>query len=129
MYLKQRTKPPDVMGSVVMLVTMLICSVRGDTEFRESLVTGVRTLTLADSPYVVRDDVLVTREGELVIEPGVTLKFEQGVGITVRGMLVAEGSPDQRITFTSAETVGRQENRTIRLVDGPTVNQGIIQVT
>ena len=120
------------MFGVVMLVTILVTisvmGVEGRTEFTDTLVTGVRTLTFADSPYLVREDVLVTKEGELVIEPGVTLQFEQGVGITVRGVLTAEGSPEKKITFTSSEMVGRQENRTIRLVDGPTVNQGIIQV-
>ena len=36
--------------------------------FSDTLVTGVRTLTLADSPYMVRDDVLVTKEGEHLLE-------------------------------------------------------------
>lgn len=129
---RNRIRPPDMFG-VVMLVTILVTlsvmGVEGRTEFTDTLVTGVRTLTFADSPYLVREDVLVTKEGELVIEPGVTLQFEQGVGITVRGVLTAEGSPEKKITFTSSEMVGRQENRTIRLVDGPTVNQGIIQVS
>ena len=126
MYLWRRTKPPE-MGLLVMGV-LVVTGVQASTEFSDTLVTGVRTLTLADSPYMVRDDVLVTKEGELVIEPGVTLQFSQGVGITVRGVLSARGRPDRRITLTTSEMVGRQENRTIRLVDGPTVNQGIIQV-
>ena len=129
---RNRRRPPDTFGAVMLvtiLVTILVRGGEGRTEFTDTLVTGVRTLTFADSPYLVREDVLVTREGELVIEPGVTMQFEQGVGITVRGILTAEGSPDKKITFTSSEMVGRQENRTIRLVDGPTVNQGIIQVS
>ena len=126
---RNRSRPPDgVVMLVTTLVTLSVMGVEGRTEFTDTLVTGVRTLTFADSPYLVREDVLVTKEGELVIEPGVTLQFEQGVGITVRGVLTAEGSPEKKITFTSSEMVGRQENRTIRLVDGPTVNQGIIQV-
>ena len=127
MYLRWRTKPPE-MGLLVMAV-LVVTGVQASTEFSDTLVTGVRTLTLADSPYMVRDDVLVTKEGELVIEPGVTLQFSQGVGITVRGVLSARGRPDRRITLTTSEMVGRQENRTMRLVDGPTVNQGIIQVS
>ena len=122
-----RTRPPD---PAVMLVVaaLLLSQAAANTEFRETIVTGVRTLTMADSPYMVREDVLVAKEGELVIEAGVTLRFQQGVGITVRGVLNAQGREGSRITLTSAEEVGRQENRTIRLVDGPTVNQGIIQV-
>ena len=129
MYLKFRSKPPD---SVVMLAVLTVCSLvlpaRTDTVFTEQRVNTKRILTLADSPYYIENDVLVEPEGELFIQPGVTLKFAAGVGITVRGVLTAEGLPDNKIVFTSAGETFRQENRTIRLIDGPTVQQGIIQV-
>ena len=106
----------------------LVTIVRTDTVFREATVSNRRILTLSDSPYLIENDVLVDQEGELVIEPGVTLKFSPGAGITVRGVLTAEGLPENKIVFTSAEETQRQENRTIRLIDGPNVQQGIIQV-
>lgn len=41
------------------------------------------------SPYLLRDDLVVERSAELVIEPGVEVRFAPMVGITVRGKLVA----------------------------------------
>ena len=130
MYLK--FKPPDSVKYKVHLLSVIFLSlvtiVRTDTVFREATVNNRRILTLSDSPYLIENDVLVDQEGELVIEPGVTLKFSPGAGITVRGVLTAEGLPENKIVFTSAEETQRQENRTIRLIDGPNVQQGIIQV-
>ena len=130
MYLK--FKPPDSVKYKVHLLSVIFLSlvtiVRTDTVFREATVNNRRILTLSDSPYMIENDVLVDQEGELVVEPGVTLKFSPGAGITVRGVLTAEGLPENKIVFTSAEETQRQENRTIRLIDGPNVQQGIIQV-
>ena len=131
MYLKFKYKPPESVDNMmrsVILVIILVNSVRTDTVFRETRVSTRRTLTLSDSPYFIENDVLVEPEGELIIEPGVTVKFGPGAGITVRGILTADGLPDNKIVFTSAGETERQENRTIRLVDGPNVQQGIIQV-
>ena len=131
MYLKFKYKPPESVDNMmrsVILVFILVSSVRTDTVFKETRVSTRRTLTLSDSPYFIENDVLVEPEGELIIEPGVTVKFGPGAGITVRGILTADGLPDNKIVFTSAGETERQENRTIRLVDGPNVQQGIIQV-
>ena len=120
-------RPPDLF----LLSLLLGCcgvEVGADTEFRDTTVIGRRTLSLADSPYLVSSDVLVEREGELVVEAGVRINFRPGVGITVRGVLTAQGEPDNKIVFTSAGETGGQHNRTVRLVDGPTVQQGVIQV-
>jgi hypothetical protein len=55
--------------------------------------------------YVVNDMIYVTDGKKLEIEPGTTLKFKSGAGITVRGSnssFVAQGTADKPITFTSA---------------------------
>ena len=46
----------------------------------------------------------------------------------MRGELTAEGTADQKIVLTSIDEPGKQENRTVRLVDGPSIDEGIIQV-
>lgn len=85
--------------------------------------------TLENSPYVVHKDLYVLDRGELVISPGVEIQFESQVGITVRGILKAEGTQEKKIRFIPKEDIyPTQPNRTIRLVDGPTVNEGIIQI-
>ena len=101
----------------------------GETEFKENVVISSRTLTKDKSPYLFKQDVLIRPEGELIIEPGVELRFAPEVGITVRGILNAEGTPEQKIKFVPYEEVDKfQPNRTIRLVDGPNVNEGIVQL-
>lgn len=49
----------------------------------------------SQSPYWLRNDIIVERSAELFIEPGVTIKVEPQVGITVRGVLTAEVSHEK----------------------------------
>ena len=101
----------------------------GETEFKETEVLTRRTLTKEKSPYLFKHDVLIRPEGELIIEPGVELRFAPEAGITVRGILNADGTPEQKIKFVSYEPIDlKQPNRTIRLVDGPDINEGIVQL-
>ena len=67
--------------------------------------------TKAKSPYVVTDNIYVDRDASLTIDPGVTVKFTKKAGsneydgrlsLSVSGRLQAEGTPSERITFTSA---------------------------
>ena len=56
-------------------------------------------------------------------------RFSPGVGITVRGVLEATGRIDDRIILTAQDPVIQPpENRTVRLVDGPNIQEGLIQV-
>ncbi|MFH1012431.1 MAG: right-handed parallel beta-helix repeat-containing protein [Candidatus Peregrinibacteria bacterium] len=59
----------------------------------------------AKSPYVIyadnRDNITVQSGVTLTIEPGVTVKFSQATGLDVQGKLIAQGSPTEKITFTS----------------------------
>lgn len=53
--------------------------------------------TLANSPYEVTGDVTVQSAATLTIQPGVVVQYRNNTGLTVRGRLVAEGTPEQRI--------------------------------
>lgn len=48
----------------------------------------------SQSPFWLRNDIIVERNAELFIEAGVTIKVEPQVGITVRGVLIAEVSTE-----------------------------------
>lgn len=61
------------------------------TEFPGGQITrGQRILERSKSPYLLREDLYVERGGELVIEPGVEIRFAPMIGITVRGILTAK---------------------------------------
>ncbi|CAH2236667.1 jg20886 [Pararge aegeria aegeria] len=103
----------------------------GLTELSGGVLAGGRTVWKADgSPYLLRDDLLVERDAELVIEAGVEVKFAPMIGITVRGQLVAIGEPGKNITFTSTEEPQKQPRPfpDIRLVDGPSILAGRVQL-
>ena len=61
------------------------------TMFETEVVQSQMTLTRSGSPYVIKHDVLITTKGILNVEPGVTVRFKEAVGITVRGVLNADG--------------------------------------
>lgn len=73
----------------------------GLTELHGShIVRGQRLLERSKSPYLVREDLFVERESELVIEPGVEIRFGPMVGITVRGIIIAKVMPQKsKATF------------------------------
>ncbi len=52
-------------------------------------------------PYIVKGHILVDENTTLTIEPGVMVKFDGYYYIMIRGDLVAKGTEDEMITFTS----------------------------
>jgi hypothetical protein len=57
------------------------------------------TWTLANSPYVISNNITVAAGATLTVEPGVTVLVNNSLGILVNGRLIAEGTPAQRIRF------------------------------
>lgn len=51
---------------------------------------GIQVLYKSKSPYWLRNDIIVERNAQLVIEAGVEVRFEPMIGLTVRGILKAE---------------------------------------
>jgi hypothetical protein len=80
-----------------------------------------RTWMLAESPYLLQGDIRIRGGAVLTVEPGVEIKFtqkdslpdSQGSTMTdliVQGGLMAVGSENRRIVFTSAESFPKKSN-------------------
>jgi len=60
--------------------------------------------TEANSPYIVNDSITILPGATLTIGPNVTVMVDPGESITVSGRLVAQGTADLWITFTSNDS-------------------------
>jgi len=58
-------------------------------------------LILSESPYLVENNLVITPNGQITIEPGVEVRFENGIKLEVRGTLLATGNSTDSINFTS----------------------------
>ena len=87
------------------LVTCMVLGLAITGAYAETQVSGYitenTTWTLSGSPYVVTDDLIVAKEVKLKIDAGVVVKFRNKKSIFIKGTLEADGTPSQRIHFTS----------------------------
>lgn len=67
-------------------------------------ITNNTIWTLANSPYIVTGTVQVLEGVKLTIEPGVIVKFNTNTGLNIGGELIASGTVDSIITFTSNQS-------------------------
>ncbi|HYO77559.1 MAG TPA: hypothetical protein VE010_13950, partial [Thermoanaerobaculia bacterium] len=84
-----------------LLLIAFLARAAGATNVSGAL-TSSTTWTAANNPYVVTSTVTVNSGVTLTIEPGVTVSFNSGTGLTVSGTLRAIGTSMSRITFTSS---------------------------
>ena len=87
------------MATLLMVFSILLLPSwsSAETIVKEKVISNKQTWTAAESPFVVRHDILVESSGDLTIEPGVDVHFSPEVGITVRGILTADGLEDSKI--------------------------------
>ncbi|HVP40627.1 MAG TPA: right-handed parallel beta-helix repeat-containing protein [Candidatus Krumholzibacteriaceae bacterium] len=69
--------------------------------YLEGSITKDTLWTLVDSPFVLSNDVTVYPNATLTIERGVEVRFGGNFTLTVNGRLIANGTQDNMITFTS----------------------------
>ena len=84
-----------------------------------------------NSPYIITNDALIEKGVTLRIEPGVIVKFQEGEGrgnkggfeIINKGNIIAKGSPNNKIIFTSLEPDPRSGDwGSIEVIDGGSIN-------
>ena len=91
----------------IILITSMFTSminplllVKGETHVEEHI-TQDTVWTLTDSPFVVIKDLFVDTGTTLTIEPGVEVRFGGSFSLIVMGKLIADGTEEKPITFTS----------------------------
>ena len=67
----------------------------------EGTITQDTDWTLVDSPFIVSNDITVNPGATLTIEPGVQVRFADNFSMIVNGRIIADGTNDRMIRFTS----------------------------
>jgi len=65
------------------------------------VISSNTTLLLANSPYIVTNNLLVQQGVKVIVEPGVIFKFNQGIYLQVDGEFQAIGTTGDSIIFTT----------------------------
>ena len=130
-------------GTISFASTTLFQTV--EATYVEGLITQDTIWTLVDSPFVVSKNVTVCSTATLTIEPEVEVKFGGDSWLIVEGRLVANGTEDKMITFTSnkyepeagdwgtIEFIGTEASSLIRCIveygtNGITVESGTVNI-
>lgn len=106
-YLKAR-KPISLLLALTIILSLFLVALpmAATTEASTDVsgeVTSNTTWDVAGSPYIVTGDVTVNAEVTLTIKAGVTVKFNNAIRLICNGILSAEGTVSEQITFTSNE--------------------------
>lgn len=79
-----------------------VAAVHGQT-YINGFINANTTWTLAGSPYIVNGNALLSNGYTLTIEPGVVVKFDTSKTLQVDGQLIAIGTSQNKILFTSSK--------------------------
>ncbi len=101
----QAMSGPDGTGDVVATERIDVWRDVAATVIEGQLPAGDTTWTAAAGPYQVRGKVVIPADAKLEIAPGTSVYFEQDAELVVRGTLVAIGTEQARIRFTTVPGV------------------------
>ncbi|MFA5803444.1 MAG: FISUMP domain-containing protein [Melioribacteraceae bacterium] len=88
------------MKKIITLIALFHLAIWSQTNV-SGIISSNTTWTLAGSPYIVTNSVIVDSTSTLIIEAGVVVKFNAAKGIKIDGTLIALGTATQNILFTS----------------------------
>ncbi len=77
--------------------------VRPESTLIEGHIAVNTRLTAESSPYLIQGEVTVNNGISLLIEPGTIVKFNDDSYFNIDGALIARGTPDEQIIFTSSK--------------------------
>lgn len=119
------------------LLCWLMCGSLGGS--RPVEIRDRQVFNISGSPYRILRDIVVEDAGELLIEPGVEMRFAPGVGILINGVLKAQGTAQRPVTLTVLDEGEREPHSavhrdtnvqwpSVRLTDGPGPLRGRLQM-
>ena len=85
----------------LLLIIICVVSLKVYATDVNGIISSNTDWTLANSPYIVTGNILVSTGITLTIDPGVTVKFNSGLSMQIDGTLLAQGTSNNQITFTS----------------------------
>lgn len=91
---------------------------KGNATYVEGLITRDTDWTLVDSPFVLSNNVTISLGVTLTIEPSVEVRFGGDFSLIVSGRIVANGTKDKMIQFTTNDPTHNTTWQTIYL-NGP----------
>ena len=93
------------MKKIFLLVLILISCLRNEGINAQTVITdnisSNSTWTIPNSPYIIDSYIGIEAGVTLTIQEGVVVKFKEFTSIDVQGSLVAEGTDQEQIIFTS----------------------------
>ena len=90
-----------VKGFFLSFVLIVFISQAHATDIPPGNIAADEVWALADSPFIVASDVSINTGVVLTIEAGVVVKFGLNTALIVNGTIIASGTANSRITFTS----------------------------
>jgi hypothetical protein len=102
-------KPKICLISSLLLLSIITFqpAAYADTEVGREI-TADTTWTLAGSPYIVTQNILVKQGVTLTIEQGVIVKFDKDMSMFIEGKLLARGTQNSMITFSGNSSTPTQ---------------------
>ena len=94
-----KTSLRNILLVVIIFATQSLTT-NGQT-YISGFISANTTWDLAGSPYIVNGNALLSNGYTLTINPGVVVKFDSLKALQIDGKLIAIGTPQNRITFTS----------------------------
>lgn len=86
---------------VILIAFILIARAAGSQSILPTAFNSDTILLKSESPYIIQGNLTTATGTVLQIEAGVVIRFDAGASLTVKGKLMARGTPGDSISFVS----------------------------
>lgn len=86
---------------ILLLIAFIYTVTNANATDHSGVISSNQTWTKSASPHIVTGSISVNAGVTLTIQAGATVKFNNNTGLTINGTLIARGTQNDMITFTS----------------------------